>query len=557
MNVYLLFAGTILILTLIVTAVAVIRSRKGLAGSLKALDVIGNFIDKYHIVFLLLIFLVFLASRILKIESFPNGIHVDELSIAADAKSIMYYGTDRWGINYPAYFQNYGGGQNSLYIYIESFLLHFMPCTIFTLRIQAVFWGAVCFFAVFGICYELMGNKGYALIGPALVTILPVCIMSQRWALESYQFLPFSAIVLYLIIRAVKTGKVADWIASGLFLGASLYTYAISYIVWPVFIVLGGLYLIRIKRITVRQAVAFVIPLAVLALPLILFQLVNFGILQPFKLGISDYLPLPVAREEEVSLSAILRNFRFYGKLFLGGEELTYNSFAEFGTIYMFLIPFVIAGLVITFKETILSFREKEYSPYAVVLFFWIGATVSFHIVKYPNVNRVNEIFVPYILFIAVAIYRLLNKRAFALIWMGVSSAASFVFFMYFYFFMQNAVYGYHPMFTNASLGKAIVRCEQSYLKDADTHIYIQYEDVAIEPGLQAFYFAGSRGEKYSDEVNTYGNVTAGLPEEIDPNENAIFIIGSQWPHITSYLISEGFIADQTLPGYSILFKVN
>ena len=49
-------------------------------------------------------------------------------------------------------------------------------------------------------------------------------------------------------------------------------------------------------------------PLVVLAFPLILFQLVNFGILEPFTLGISDYLPLPEAREKELGLANIIPN---------------------------------------------------------------------------------------------------------------------------------------------------------------------------------------------------------------------------------------------------------
>ena len=96
-----------------------------------------------------------------------------------------------------------------------------------------------------------------------------------------------------------------------------------------------------------------------------------------------------------------------------------------------------------------------------------------------------------------------------------------------------------------------------NYMKDDNTHIYVQFENEAIEPCQQAFYFAGVPGDVYSDDISTYGRVTAKLPEEIDVSENAVYIIGDQWPHITSYLISQGFIADQTLPGSSILFKIN
>ena len=236
---YTAFAVTGLVITLIVAGVSVYRGRKGPVTVGRFFAGLGTFIDRYYPIFLLLILAVFLMSRILKLASFPNGIHVDELSMAADAKSILLNGTDRWGIHYPAYFQNYGGGMNALYIYIQAFLLSFLPSTIFAFRIQAVFWGAMCLFAMFGICRELTENNGYALMGPILVTTLPVYIMSERWGLEANLFLPFSTIVMYLLIRAVKYGKAYDYAFAGLFMGASLYTYAVSYIVWPVFLLLA------------------------------------------------------------------------------------------------------------------------------------------------------------------------------------------------------------------------------------------------------------------------------------------------------------------------------
>ena len=551
------FALAGLALTLAISVTAIIRNKKENKGPGRIFLWLGEFINKYYLLFLFAIFAVFLVSRILKLDSFPNGFHVDELSMAVDAKSILFTGKDRSGVNYPPYFQNYGGGQNALYIYIQAFLFRFLPFTIFGFRIQAVFWGAVCFFALFGICFELTQSKGYSLMGPLLATVLPVYIMSERWGLEANLFLPFSTIVMYLAIRSVKSGKWYDWAACGLTMGVSLYTYAVSYIVWPIFLILTGLYLIRIKKLTIRNVVVFAVPLVILALPLILFQLVNFGILAPFSLGISDYFPLPISREEEVGLSNIWESLMFTKKLLLGGEALTYNSFAEFGTVYMFLIPFILIGLIISIRETVCSFRNKTFSIEALIVFYWFAYTVFMLIVKGPNVNRMNGIFMSFLLFICIAVFRLFSRNPLTLTWLFTWSVASFVFFMYFYFFVQNSVYGLHPLHTSSASAKAIVKSEQSYLRDENTHIYVQFEDLALAPYQQVFLFASEPDEIYSDDNPSYGNVTAKLPDELDVNENAVYIIGEQWPHIVSYLISEGFEADQTIPGVSILYRLD
>ncbi|MCR5302458.1 MAG: glycosyltransferase family 39 protein [Lachnospiraceae bacterium] len=550
------FALTGLAISLIVIFLCVRKKKAGNTSSGGFLTVIGSFIEKYHIIFLFLIFAVFLISRLLKLETFPSGFHVDELSMAVDAKSILNSGTDRGGIRYPAYFQNYGGGQNALYIYIQAFILSFMKPTIFAFRVQAVFWGAVCFFMMYAICYELTNNRGWALAGPVLVTVLPVYIMSERWGLEAYLFLPFSSIVMYLAIRAVKYEKAYYWILTGVFLGASLYTYAVSYVAWPVFLVLTLAYLLYLKKIRISQVVEFIIPLIILAFPLILFQLVNFKIIPPFSLGISDYFPLPIEREHEMGLTNMWDSLKFTGKLLLGGEALTYNSVREFGTIYLFLIPFLIIGFVICIKKTIESIKNRTFTCHALILFFWFGSTVFMLLVKGPSVNRLNMIFMPFLLFIVIGIHDLVSDSAAGVSALIVWTGASFVFFMYFYFFMMNDMYARHELFTNSSFAKAIVLSEKYYMKDENTHIYVQFENEAIEPRQQTFYFAGGRDAVYSDDEATYGRVTAGLPEEIDVNENAVYIIGDQWPHITSYLISQGFLADQRFPGCSILVKL-
>ena len=557
MDIFRGFALAGLIVTLVVLVVSVWRTHKGSDSSFAKLSSIGKFIDKYWIVFLLLTFAVFLISRVVKLDSLPNGIHIDEIAVQVDAKSILLNGTDRWGYRYPAYFYDLGNGQNALYTYVEAFLLMFLPPTIFTLRIQAVIWGALCFFAMFGICYEITGNKGYALMGPVLVTTLPIFMMSERWALEAYLFLPTAIITLYFFIVAVRTGKIRYWIISGICMGTSLYTYAVSYMTWPIFLVLTGIYLLYLKKINIRQILGFGIPLGILAFPLIVFQLVNFHVIEPMRLWISDYVPLYEQRGREFALSNIMENLSYVKYLFLGGDDLTYNAVPEVGTIYMFLIPFVVIGLFICIKDTVTSIREKQFSISPLVVFFWIGGTAFMLVVKNPNVNRLNMLFMPFTLFIVIAVYRLLHKDELAFSWMTVWTGASFAFFMYFYFFLQTPMYGYHLLFSDTTPAKALFRTESAYLRNEDTHIYIQCEDHVPQRNAQIFYYAAKPGDVFDFDRGEYGNVTAALPQEFDLNENAVYIIGNDWGHIISYLISEGFAADQSFPGYSILINPN
>lgn len=553
---YLGFALTGLVITLIVAAVSMRKAGTAMQERETVCSKIIRFIDRYYLVFLFLLFVLFLITRIYKLDSFPNGINVDELGTAVDSKCIRFHGTDRHGIRFPVYFQNYGGGQSALYTYTAAFLLSFFPSGFYAFRLPAVIYGAVCFFFTYAICIEITQNKWMSLAGPALVTMLPVYFMMERWALDCNLFLPVSTVAMYFVVRALKYSKWYDWLLAGLAVGATLYTYVLSYIVIPLFLLFMFVYVLRLKQSDIRRALCFIIPVAALAMPLILYQLVNFGILEPFSIGPLDFVPLTWEREKDLGLANVLENWKFFREMFLGGEFLTYNSFVEFGTVYMFLLPLVAAGMIICIRDTAVSFRERKFSVSVPILSFFVSSVIVMLLLRGANVNRVNQIYMPVLLFVVVALYRLFEHRYFMLAWTGIWTVASFVFFAYFYFALQNSVYGYHPLHDSASPAKAVVRSESSYIAGPDTHIYMLATGEKERNNMMLFYFVGGPDDMYDESAYGYANVTLGMPAEIDINEDAVYIIGSEWPHITSWLISQGFMYDQSLPEYSILFKM-
>lgn len=567
MNKYTLFAVSLLTISLIIIAYNFIqKSTKATNGKVftltdkidgsKFFTRIGELIDRFYIPILFVIFAVFLVSRVYKLEEFPYGFHVDELSMAIDAKCLRYWGTDRSGVHMPPYFFNYGGGQNALSTYINAILYFFLPTTIFTMRIMAVVWGALTFFAMFGIFYEITEDKKYSLMGPILVTVTPVYIMSERWGLESYVLLPFCTFTLYFIISALKYHKLRDFIIAGAVMGLSMYTYAVAYIMWPIFLVLAGAYLIYLKQVSVKETLALSIPLAIVAMPVFVYQLVNEGIIPPFSIGFSDFLPLPIARESDMGFQYIIENISFVKELFLGGEELTYNSFIEFGTIYMFMLPLVLIGFIMCVIDLIKSIKNKEYNPLALFIFQLIGGGAFTMILRGPNVNRCNELFLPFMLFIFIALYRLFKGKSLSISIYGMCTAASFLLFMFFYFLRAPYVYGFHPMYTSAAPYFAVNYAKENYAYDENTKIYLSYEDADISPGIQAYYFWGKPDEKWTEEGIEYGNVILGLPEDFDENDNAIYILDNEnRSHVTSALVGIGFICDQQFEGYSIVYK--
>lgn len=519
-------------------------------------EFISNFLDKYYWVVLILIGLAFLVTRLFRFDSYPNGIHIDEISMATDAKMLRDWGTDRLGVRYPVYLQSYGGGQNVFSTYANMLLFKFVPITISSMRILSVVWGLLCLIATFGICSEILEDRKWGLIGAILVTILPVYLMSERWALESYVLLPLSTIAMYFAIKAVKSNKLIYFILTGIMLGAAMYTYAISYFVFPIMLVLVLAYLLYLERLTVKNALGLIIPLAILGAPLIAFQLVVMDIIPSFSTPFSDFFAFPFERETEISLANIPNSliFMFKGML-VGGEELSYNSTAEFGNVYLFLVPLVVLGLGFAIWELVRSLKEREFKPSVLVLIFFVASFIVSILLLGPNTNRVNEIYMPICIFICMALFYLFRNKKGALVTYGVMGAATFVFFLYFYFCCFDEVYGMPVLFTSDQGIKAVFRAEENYVQDG-TEVYITFEDHVEKQNMKTYFFFGDEDEKWSEECMSYGNVTIGFPEEFDENENAIYILDYNGrDHIISYLTSLGWYVDNTYPEYAIVVK--
>ena len=83
----------------------------------------------------------------------------------------------------------------------------------------------------------------------------PWNIMASRWGLDCNLLGPISIIAICLLFRAEKW---YDYIFAGIGLGLVLYTYAISYIIMPVFLVLIVLYMLYTKRISIKNTIIFV-----------------------------------------------------------------------------------------------------------------------------------------------------------------------------------------------------------------------------------------------------------------------------------------------------------
>lgn len=510
---------------------------------------------KYHYLILFLIFLVFLFSRLFRIATIPSGIHVDELGIAYDAQCLANYGVDRNLISYPVYPANFSDGCSALYTYMAALIFKLFGYSLTNFRLVAVICAIPCFFCSYLLVRELFAKKSIALLAPILVTILPEYFISERWGLDCNLFLSVVTVAFLFYIKAIHTEKTRYYLLAGVFWGITLYTYVISYIIIPVFLITSTIYLIYVKKFKFKQTVILAIPLAILALPLILMQLVNMGILSQFSFLFSDFIPLSWYRSNELGLANIMDNLDLFKILLVDSNLLQHTSFPGYGTMYYFTIPLILYGLAVCIKQTYISIKNREYQMKSMILLFAFVAYCMSLILYDVVIYRVNEIFMAFMLMVVIAFEHISRHKKLLIVPLLVCYLFSFLSFTNMYYRYQNEISEEPGMFLPTTIGEVFDYFDNTYNDGRKVYIQASYENSNYNDILIALYGELTPYE-WHDPSTWEEHYYLGLPTEVNPDEDCLYILGANWNHISSWLVDyAGYVRDDSFPGYAILYR--
>ncbi len=364
--------------------------------------------NRYKLLFYALFFTA-LCARLWQFGQHPAGLNQDEASIGYDAYALMRYGMDRNGNTLPVHLIAWGSGQNALYAYLSMPFISLFGLNAFSVRIVNILFALVSLPAMyFGIKSRFGRRSGAAAM--ALLAISPWNIMLSRWGLESNLFPSLLIIALWLIMTCDKSKR--RLFAAAVTLAACLYAYGAAYLVITVFIGLCGLaYIIGvrkklsyIKRLPVKRVAAAAVIYAILSLPIYLFMIINVFGLDTINLGV---MTIPhtyggrIASSSGATPIGALKNFVRLCILQTDGTKR--NSIQFFGCYYVISLPFTISGMIREFRT-----RRTSAMP---LFFLLISATMLFAFYGEPNINRVNAVYVPLIIFTAFGIEGFWAKR--------------------------------------------------------------------------------------------------------------------------------------------------
>jgi hypothetical protein len=395
--------------------------------------------DKNNInkIVLVLLLILFVFSRLYKLTSIPSGINVDEAGMMYDAYCLSQYGVDRYLNSYPVYFSNFGGGQSIAYGYWVMLITNVFNKDSVGILIARLpqFGGSSILFISSYLIFKERFNKKISLLGLLLVIICPYFIMSSRWGLDSSLMLPMLTLSSYLLILSIKGKKNSLFILTGIIIGLTLYTYALSYIIIPIFLLLSLSYFIKNKKIDLINLISLGLPIFVLALPLILMLMVNNNFLNEFKLfGLFTITKIVDYRGGEISLLNIINNLYLF-KLLLVNDYFNFSVNPLFGTIYIFNIPLLIVGFIINIKNILRSKKNVD----IVVLFMFLSVLACSLMISEPNISKSNGIYFTFVYFIIVCIENMSYKKIYS--WVIIINIIGFSLFSYSYYFKENTEY--------------------------------------------------------------------------------------------------------------------
>lgn len=211
----------------------------------------------------LLTILLIVVPRFYELDSTPHGLHIDEVSFAADAKAIAETGRDTWNVPYPRVFQAFGEWKAPGLTYSMAFWAKaFGEMNSWVARLPSAIAGLVSIIMLVLTIHTLAPRTSpYLLMATALILAYsPWHFDMSRIFYEAFSAMAWISVSLYFATRQilkVKDLRVYEWYAFITTAGIAGYYYAsLRYVIIAYVIVVALLTstsLVRSVRLTLAS----------------------------------------------------------------------------------------------------------------------------------------------------------------------------------------------------------------------------------------------------------------------------------------------------------------
>jgi len=362
----------------------------------------------------LLPLLIIIAGAVLRLAflgTVPGGMHQDESFVAWNAYALLHEGIDSAGNVMPVYLADWGDGHSAMYVWLLMPLLslnggHVTP---FLSRLPQAVVSIFTLAAVWGLIKRMFGEKA-GLWSLFILSVCPWHIMMSRWGLDANLAPGFLIFGLYFFVRGLEKEKY--YILSALFYGLSLYCYAVIWPIVPIMLLLQAVYAIYFKKLRFdRYMVVSIVLLFIIALPLMLFVVVNSGFIDEIRLPFMTIPRMNGYRGSELAFTpaGMWSNLRTaLSLLWHQNTGSPYDILLPWGLFYDIGRIFIVIGALWLIADSIRALIKKEFSYNFFILIPLIGGGVNCLLVT-AVLHQINSLYIPLVLCEAYGVVRTLE----------------------------------------------------------------------------------------------------------------------------------------------------
>lgn len=381
-------------------------------------------------VFLFLILLsIGIFIRAFHFGTSPIGIHQDEAMAAVDAKALLEYGTDRFGMRYPVHFTAWGNSQMSVLLsYCMIPFIKVFGYSITAIRIPLLIISSIGLAMVYVLGRKAGGVK--LAVAFSLMTIAcPWHYMQSRWSIDCNMFPHMFLIGVCLLLIGI--GKKRYLYISMIFFAFCSYCYGIANYSVPLFLFFMAVFLCCCKKVNIKEIIISIVIYVLLVLPEFLTMFINMFGLESIE---TPFFTIPYFQESERSHDILFMNFswdqllynikRMFAVVWCKEDTSVVNAIETVGPLYDVTVVFFIIGLFAMIGKCKKTISLEKRLPYIAILAWlvmgiWVGV-----VTRSVTIHRINIIFYPIVMIASIGIVWCIEKWRLLMVPIGAIYAA-------------------------------------------------------------------------------------------------------------------------------------
>jgi 4-amino-4-deoxy-L-arabinose transferase-like glycosyltransferase len=332
-----------------------------------------------------IILLAALFLRVYGLGDIPPGLHYDEAANAILAADIAE------GKSHPIFIEAYTG-KEVLFFYLASAFIRLLGSSAFSLRLTSALIGVLTVLITYQLAREMFAHQGaedsrwLALFSASLIATSYWHVTLSRYGFRAISQPLLQALTLWCLWRGLRRGS-RSWLAlSGLFFGATAYTYLASR-VFPVILLLVFLCLLILEKGKLKrqfsQIAVFAVPATIVFAPLGFYFLTHP---QAFSVRISQVSLLNPQLNQGNVLGTFWRAARLaFGMISLHGEPLWRFNIPGKPVFSWPLSFFLLLGLALSLVKLVRGRNGLERTSHLLLLVWLL-------VMLLPSILAVKEV---------------------------------------------------------------------------------------------------------------------------------------------------------------------